>query len=144
MTTVLADAKLGLMVSDSSITDDDRVWVGRKVWRIRGALVGLAGVDDERVRFLDWFRGGMEGDVDMGMAAALVLNHRGLFFMDANYTSLQRIECGREAVGTGAKAAMCAYEALHWADPARALRIVCKHDSMSRTPVRSYRLQERA
>lgn len=33
MTSILADARLGVMVSDSSISDGDRVWLGRKTYR---------------------------------------------------------------------------------------------------------------
>jgi hypothetical protein len=140
MTTILADAKLGVMVADSSISNDDRVWSGKKVWRVRDALVGMAGQDNDRIAFLDWYRAGMNGPVAIGEASALILTPRGLFFMDANYAAPQRVEHGREAVGTGDKAAMCAYEALGWQDPARAVRIVCKHDSASRSPVRTYHL----
>ena len=43
MTTILADAKKGVMVSDSNLTDEDRTWRIRKVFRIRGALVATSG-----------------------------------------------------------------------------------------------------
>ena len=59
---------------------------------------------------------------------------------DANYLQPTRLASGREAIGTGGKAAMCAYEALWFTDPRRAVSIVCKHDAASRTPVRVYRL----
>ncbi len=91
MTTILADAKLGVMVADSSISNDDRVWSGMKVWRVRDCLVGMAGEDPHRMAFLDWYRAGMAGAVEMGAASALILTPRGLFFMDANYTAPQRV-----------------------------------------------------
>lgn len=128
------------MVADSSITDADRVWVGRKVWRVRGALVGMAGEDSGRLAFLKWYRGGMVGTASMGESTALILNASGLYLIDANYAEPQRLESGREAIGTGGKAAICAYEALRFTDPRKAVRIVCKHDANSRGPVRSYAL----
>ena len=140
MTTVLACARLGIMVADSSVSDDDRVWAGRKVWRVRGALIGMAGTDSERLAFLAWYRGGMLSPVKLGESSALILSRKGLFVIDANYVEPQRVESGREAIGTGAKAAMCAYEALDFTDPRRAVRIVCKHDAGSRGPVRRYAL----
>lgn len=140
MTTILACARLGVMVADSSITDADRVWAGRKVWRVRGALVGMAGDDSDRLAFLEWYRGGMVGPAKMGESSALILNARGLYLIDANYTAPQRLESGREAIGTGGKAAICVYEALRFTDPRKAVRIVCKHDANSRGPVRSYTL----
>ena len=141
MTTLLADAKLGVMVADSNVCDDDRVWSGRKVWRIRGALVGLAGADAEIQAFLDWYRAGMDGPVKMGESAALILDGHGVHLFDANYERPQRIERGREAIGTGGKAAMCVHEALGFLDPRKAVRIVCKHDAGSRGPVRVYSLK---
>lgn len=140
MTTILACSRRGVMVSDSSVTDDDRVWVGKKVWRVRGALVGMAGGDPQRMAFLDWYRRGMKGEVSFEGASALVLTPSGLFMYDSNYTSLQVVESGVEAIGTGGKAAMCAYEALDFTDPRKAVRVVCKHDAASRTPVRVYTL----
>lgn len=142
MTTILADRRAGVMVADSNMTNGDRRWVQRKVHRLRGALVGFAGSEPEFEGFMAWFRGGMQ-DVPEFLFAdseALVLRADGLFFFDNNYTELHRIEAGREAIGTGGKGAMCAYEALRFTDPARAVRIACRHDSDSRPPVRTYRL----
>lgn len=141
LTTILASTRFGTMIADSSISDDDRVWVGKKVWRIKGALVGMAGNDCDRSTFLDWYRAGMGGPaVNTGTLSVLILCKAGLFFYDKNYASPQKVESGREAIGTGAKAAMCAFEALNWTDPRRAVQIVCKHDAGSRTPVRTYTL----
>lgn len=100
----------------------------------------MAGNDADRAAFLVWFRGGMKGRVDFGTSSALILNSSGLYIFDANYTAPVRLEHSREAIGTGAKAAMCAYEALGFTDPQRAVRIVCRHDAGSRGPVRTYRL----
>lgn len=140
MTTILASIRHGLMCADSNVCDDDRIWTGRKVWRIKGALIGLAGTDADRSAFLEWYRAGMEGPVKFDTSSALILSAAGLFIFDANYTQPQRLEHGREAIGSGAKAAMCAFEALGWDDPKRAVQIVCRHDAGSRGPVRVYRL----
>lgn len=138
MTTILADAKLGLMVADSSISDTDRVWVGRKVFRIRGALVGVSGTVDHWLPVIEWLRKGGEPP-KFKDASILVLNEHGLFVYNTG-PQAEKIACGREAIGTGAKAAMCAYEAMGFSDPRRAVRIVCKHDAGSRAPVRVYKL----
>jgi hypothetical protein len=127
------------MVSDSSATDDDRVWSERKVFRWRGSLIGCAGNVDERIKFLEWLkRGGVAPKIPNSFF--LVLSNEGLMSYHAS-TVPERVERGIEAIGTGAKAAMCAYEALAFTDPVQAVRIVCRHDSGSRTPVRTYRLK---
>lgn len=140
MTTILADSKLGVMVADSNVSDEDRVWSGKKVFRIKGALIGLAGNDADREAFLPWYRSGFDGKIKFDNGAALILCKAGLFFFDKHYVKPVRLASGREAIGSGGKAAMCAYEALWFTDPRRAVSIVCKHDAGSRAPVRVYRL----
>jgi hypothetical protein len=138
VTTILADARFGLMVSDSVMTDDDRVWTTKKVFRHEGCLYGFAGLVDERIAFMDWIKG--EGDAPaFANSFCLMLSDAGLFIYD-NSTVPQKVSRGFETIGTGAKAAMCAYEAMGFKNPAKAVRIVCKHDSGSRPPVRTYKL----
>lgn len=140
MTTILADFKLGLMVADSGFSDGDRVWSGRKVHRHKGALLGLAGDVNEGQLFLTWWKRGCTGKPPTFVhSQALVLDEQGLRCFNAACVG-ERIAGGVEAIGSGAKAAICAYEALGLCDPARAVRIVCRHDSGSRAPVRVYRL----
>lgn len=139
MTTIVADLRLGVMLSDSSVSDDDRVWSGRKVFRWRGKLVGFAGDVDEGKLFLDWLKKGGKAP-RFAHSDALVLSADGLHHYCKSAVPL-RVERGIEAIGSGAKAAMCAYEALAFTDPVRAVRIVCKHDSGSRAPVRVYKLK---
>ncbi|HOX89916.1 MAG TPA: hypothetical protein PLN55_09920 [Burkholderiaceae bacterium] len=145
MTTVLADARLGVMVSDSSASDGTRVWVARKVWRVRGHLLGFAGSMHHFKPIVDWFRFGStpEEVPNMGDASVLILGPTGLYLMDHNSKLPQYVESGREAIGAGAQSAIAVHEALGWADPRRAVRIVCKHDATSRPPVRLYRLAGR-
>lgn len=142
MTTVLADSHLGIVVADSGISDGDRQWVGRKVWRIGGALVAIAGNLDECQGFLAWYRGGMEEKPPpMANASAMAMTEQGIVYFSGSAVPLV-VESGREAIGSGAKAAMCAYEALGWQDPKRAVQIVCRHDARSRAPVRVYQLKK--
>jgi hypothetical protein len=139
MTTVIADFRLGVMVSDSNASDDDRAWSERKVFRHKGALYGFAGHTSERVEFMEWIKG--DGDApSFAYSACLMLSDSGLFLYNNN-TMPQRVTHGIEAIGTGAKAAMCAYEAMAFTDIKRAVAIVCKHDSGSRAPVRVYTLK---
>ena len=138
MTTILADFRLGVIVSDSNASDDDRTWSERKVFRHNGVLYGFAGQVNERVEFMEWIKGGPVPD--FSHSDCLMLSDAGLFVYNNN-TMPQRVARGIEAIGTGAKAAMCAYEALDHSDPKRAVSIVCKHDSGSRAPVRVYRLK---
>jgi hypothetical protein len=139
VTTIIADARLGVIVSDSNASDDDRTWSERKVFRHKGCLYGFAGNVDERIEFMEWIKG--DGDEPKNFTGScLMLSDAGLFLYDAALMP-QKIAKGIEAIGTGAKAAMCAYEALEFTDPKRAVAIVCKHDSGSRVPVRVYRLK---
>lgn len=137
MTTIIADARLGLMVSDSRVCDGDRVWLVPKVFRIDETLYGFAGVVSESIAFMAWLDGGPKPKFNS--SSCLMLNASGLFIYENSLTP-QKVRRGIEAIGTGAKAAMCAYEALGYGDPAKAVRIVCKHDSSSCAPVRVHKL----
>ena len=142
MTTLLADAKLGVMVVDSSITDDDRIWPGKKVFRIKGSLIGFAGDYEEGMQFLKWFKGGclIEEKPRFKETDALVLCDKGLIFFTFQTLEPRKVDGGIYSIGTGGKAAICAYEALGFTDPTKAVRIVCKHDAGSRPPIRTYKL----
>lgn len=142
MTTILADSRLGVMVSDSHATDEDRSWSERKVFRLRGALVATSGIISEGASFMDWYKAGADGDpqFEFGESDALVLDEHGLWRFNSNGPRLMRVPRGIEAIGSGAKGAICAYEALGWASPKKAVRIACNHDFGSRPPVRLYRL----
>ena len=69
-----------------------------------------------------------------------MLDHDGLWLFDSNCDTLTRVPSGREAIGSGGKGAICAFEALGFLDAAKAVRIACTHDSGSRPPVRTYHL----
>lgn len=138
MTTILACP--GMMVADSSITNGDRVWIGRKVWRIKGALLGFSGDCLEAEQFVKWFKAGCVGKPPkFSGSECLVLDSTGLTHYLETCTP-SPVQIGIEAIGTGAKAAMCAFEAMGHADPKRAVQIVCRHDAHSRPPVRVYHL----
>lgn len=144
MTTILADYRLRVMVADSMLADDDRAWNIRKINRIRGALVGCSGEMDKWSHFLAWWKAGAEAEpaFDFSGCSALVLSATGLYIFDDSTIALTKVDGGREAIGSGGKGAICAYEALGWQDPRKAVRIAVKHDAKSRGPVRVFTLKE--
>jgi len=141
MTTVLADWHAGIMVSDSQVSDNDRKWSARKVFRIRGALVGISGTMSQAEQFLVWYRAGCveKPPAKLTEFQGLVLTPDGLLHYDMSHLPVP-VLFGREAIGSGAKAAMVGYELLGWKDARRVVRVVCNHDAGSRGPVRVYRL----
>lgn len=146
MTTVLADARKGVMVSDSCVTDGDRIWSGPKVFRVRGHLLGFAGTLAPRERFLKWFKNGALKDQEETFkgGVALVITPKGkLLYYNEDDLAVE-IAGGREAIGTGGKAAIAAYDALGWENPRRAVLIACRHDNASRTPVRIMTMKDTA
>jgi hypothetical protein len=129
------------MVSDSNVSDGDRSWCDKKVFRHKGALLGFAGPVDYRIKFLKWWKSDRAAPPPIvADGSVLILDKKSLFTYSYGVTG-ELIASGIEAVGSGAKAAMCAYDALGHTNPAKAVRIVCKHDSGSCGPVRTYKLQ---
>jgi ATP-dependent protease HslVU (ClpYQ) peptidase subunit len=144
MTTILADANLGVMVSDTQVLSGDRKFTKqRKVFRVRNFLVGIAGDSRVYLRALDALKKGeplqqsMWGE-DMD-TSFLVLSPEGLFHFAGGPTP-ERVATGIEAIGSGASAAMAAYEAMSWQNPRRAVSLAVKYDTHSGAPVRQYHL----
>lgn len=142
MTTILADHRLKVMISDTMVSDDDRVWRGRKVFRSREALIGCAGEVGKWMHFVEWWKAGAQEEpkFDFSGCSALVLEDSGLYIFDDSTICLTKVDGGREAIGTGGKGAICAYQALGWSDPRKAVRIAVEHDARSRGPLRTYKL----
>jgi hypothetical protein len=141
MTTVIADWHEGIMVSDSQVSDQDRKWCQRKVFRVRGALLGIAGTLSQAEQFLTWYKAGCvdKPPTKLHEFQALVLTPNGLLHYDMTHLPVP-VPSGREAIGSGAKAAMVGYELLGWQNARRVVRVVCNHDAGSRGPVRVYHL----
>jgi hypothetical protein len=140
MTTVLCDARLGVMVSDSAFNDGQCVGRMRKVWRVNGALVGLAGNLDEFGPFLRWLKDGMQAPAPKVSLSALMLTEAGILHFAASSLPFA-VQSHFEAIGSGAMAAKAAHEASKFQDPRKAVQMVCKHDQNSRGPVRVYKLK---
>lgn len=128
------------MVSDSHVSDQDRQWSQRKVKRIRGALVGYAGTVSQSEPFFDWYRSGCEEKPPkMDELSILVLSPDGLLHYAYGPVPVC-VAGGREAIGSGAKAAMVGYQLMGWQQARKVVSVVCHHDANSRAPVRLYRL----
>lgn len=141
MTTIIADFRLGVMVADSNISDGNRVWIGRKVFRCKGALLGFAGDVNEAIEFMAWWKRGCTGRRPaFSKSEALVMTPEMLLSFNCALTAAH-VKSGIETIGTGGKAAICAYEALAFTDPVLAVKLACKHDAESRGPVRVYRMK---
>ena len=137
---MLADSAQGIMVCDSVASDQVRAWTTRKVFRVHGALIGLAGQLDQFGVFLAWAKTAFQDSPPkLGNIDALVLTPSGLLNFAGSGLPI-KVHSGRQAIGTGAMAAMAAYEALGWQDARKAVTIACRHDANSRAPVRVYKL----
>ena len=141
MTTILFDARLGIAAADSYGTDGDRTWTDvRKVWRICGCLIGLAGPTDEGVAFKNWLKAGCPDKWPcFRNSAALVLSPAGLVHFDGSCIP-QPVASGIESIGTGAKVALAAYDSMGFKNPGRAVRMACKYSEGSGGRVRMYKL----
>lgn len=139
MTTIAADARAGLMVSDSQWTDGDARGVARKVFRIRGALIGFAGALGEIEMACEWFKAEFAGAFpDVGVTA-LILRDRTLStwtFHDGEILVRQP----QFAIGTGGQCARAAMAA--GADCIKAVRIACAIDANSGGRLRVYRMPD--
>lgn len=139
MTVIVADTRTGVMAADAQWTDATSVGLTRKVFRVKGSLIGVAGDMRECALVLEWFRGGMKGHPPKGGdVGALVLSSKGLHTWSASDGLLPE-QSKFFAIGSGAHAARGAMMA--GADCVAAVRIACNIDAGSGGRVRAYRLE---
>lgn len=140
MTTIAADATAGIMCSDSYWSNGVEKAPIRKVFRIKGAVVGFAGDLDEIYMVREWMRGPMRRE-DMPNAenvVALVMSHTGLRVWTAadGFTEVPK----RYAIGSGGMAARAALAS--GVTPSRAVSIARDIDAGTHGKTRTYRLRK--
>jgi hypothetical protein len=139
MTTILADAKAGVMVCDTKCVDGNVWFPLTKVVRVGKELVGMAGDVKEGRAWLKWYQGGKKGPrPKLEDFAALSLREDGVYSVEADGLELL-IERGFYAVGSGGACAMAAFMA--GADAETAVRIACQIDTGSGGDVIVHRLK---
>lgn len=144
MTTIVADARAGIMASDSLWTDDTVVGEARKVWRIRGDLIGFAGdvaaINDAR----QWFADGCEGKPPGGNVTALRLGKGGIHTWSPDDGELKEAATFF-AIGSGGQAARAVLATLDKLGSPRdcrlAVRIACTIAAGNGGRVRVYKLE---
>lgn len=139
MTTIIADARAGLMASDSQWTDGDVIGSVRKVFRVRGDLVGFAGTAEHIMATLAWFRAGFVGQPPRDECTALILRRGGIFTWSP-VDGEMREDAPFFAIGTGGQAARAAM--LAGADCRKAIRIASTIDAGTGGRVRVYKLEK--
>lgn len=140
MTTIAASARLGVMASDSHWHDGDSKGPVRKVWRIRGRLVGFAGGLGDIERVKAWMRGGEKGKpAGVESVSALELTASGLrcWTIHDGWQPVPDVY----AIGSGGKAARGAL--LAGATPQRAVDIAREIDAGTSGRTRVYKLKQR-
>lgn len=139
MTTIAADVVAGVMCSDSKWCDDDVIGVAKKVWRVKGDLIGGAGDMDELQAFVALYKTG--GRLVGKSLSILRLSPAGLAMWSVSGDWVPVIE-PRFAIGSGAGAARGAMA--YGATCAQAVRAACAIDANTRGPVRTYKLRAAA
>lgn len=132
MTTIVADAKAGVMVADSKLVVDPVWFPCKKVLRCGSELIGTAGSDKNSSIWLGWYLSGKVGkapkmDEDAGFEA-LILRQSGLFHVGVDIHEV-RVPRGFLAIGSGGPAATAVM--LVKRDARLAAHIACQVDNNS-------------
>jgi ATP-dependent protease HslVU (ClpYQ) peptidase subunit len=140
MTTILADAKKGVMVCDSKATFGGEWFPVKKVFRHGDELFGFAGTQSEGVRWLDWYSTGQRGKMpSISNVSIMILGAESGVRLVEGSGSLFSVERSFYAIGSGATAARGAHMA--GADAKKAVEIACKIDAGSGGDVIVHRLK---
>lgn len=137
MTTVVADTRRGIIVSDNQCTVNANGMISscQKVYKItkgphKGHVIGSAGHECSGLLFVDWYtKGSPREKIELGWedekCDILVLTPKGLFMAD-HWCVLYPVEEPYMAIGSGAQAAMGALDAGATAE--QAIEIACARD----------------
>ena len=140
MTTIIADAKAGIMVSDSNTSDGEIKWPTRKIERIGDSLFGFAGEAVEIQKMLRWLNGGRKGKKPKTKeCSGLELSAEGVFLWDDAPISYSP-DRHYHAVGSGAMAALAAMQCGKTAQ--ESVDIACQIDAHSEGPIQVVRLND--
>jgi hypothetical protein len=122
------------MATDSLANVSGLKFRTRKLYRIRGALVGLSGTMDEIVMFAHWYERGADlADRPQGIAgAALVLDASGLWRYESNCYPIPILD-DFAAAGSGASVALTAMRL--GKTPEEAVALACEVDLYTGPPV---------
>ena len=140
MTTIAADFRAGVMVSDSRGADAE-TWVPTtKVFRFGDELIGFSGCLKEREKWLTWHNGGRVGRfprMRKDEFNAVILRPSGVYDL-ADDGHEQLMERGFHAVGSGSLAALAAL--LLGFDAEMAVTVACQIDANTGGDLQVYRL----
>ena len=135
MTTIAACSIERVMCSDSGWTDGHQRGTARKVYRVRGDLIGLAGNLDEVQAWLDAYRAGKK--LQGKNVSAMRLGPSGRIDV-WTAGSWCRLEERWFAIGSGSQCARSAME--HGATARESVKTAIKYDAGSFGAVRTYRV----
>lgn len=140
MTTILTDAKKGVMVCDSRAQMGGEWFPCKKVFAHQGALYGFAGVQTEGLRWLDWYTNGQRGKMPGIANVSIVMldAENGVRLVEGS-GSIFSVERHFYGIGSGGAAAMAAFMA--GADARKAVEIACRIDSGSGGDIVVHRLK---
>lgn len=127
MTTIAADFRAGIMVSDSRCGDGSTWYPTTKIYRLNGELLGFAGSVKDINRWMKWHTGGRKGPhPKLESFGGLILRASGLVKADADGAEIP-IERGFHACGSGEHAALAALLLGHSAR--EAVEVACLVDA---------------
>jgi ATP-dependent protease HslVU (ClpYQ) peptidase subunit len=132
MTTIVAMRSQCLMASDSMSTTDTGRFRSRKILRVNGGLIGIAGYLSDITTFLEWHAKRRRRRPRLRGLEALELTQDGRLVYYQSDCSQDEIQDDWWAIGSGAQAALAAMHLL--ADPVRAIEVACAIDPWSGLP----------
>jgi len=148
MTTILADFKVGAMVSDTMVKDlGDNIWHEPKIFLAKKhkMLIAGAGSCESEDQIIGWFRkNGLTSKeewppkVPDNQTEYLLMTPKGLYHFNSDYWEPKRIPSGLMTAGSGTPFVRAAYEALGertLENMKKAVKIACKFSLNSRLPL---------
>jgi ATP-dependent protease HslVU (ClpYQ) peptidase subunit len=137
MTTIACDKT---SMACDSLTDHGniRLLTDSKIVRVRNELIGMAGLKEGSLLFVEWYKGDRKQRPQIKIDfSVIVLNEKGIFLYQEYFVCI-KVRHDFYALGSGAEAALGAMHA--GASPKEAVEIACKVNMNTGLPVRVYNL----
>lgn len=123
-----------MMAADSLAVSNNRKFRTRKLYRVRGALIGIAGRADQAIMFVHWYdNGAILADRPKGQdIVALVLDRSGLYLYEVECYPIPILDAFA-AAGSGSDIALAAM--MLGKTPEEAVELACAIDLHTGPPV---------
>jgi len=133
MTTIACDSKM--MAGDSLVDDGGTAGECKKIYKVKGDIIGVAGGLGAGLAFIEWYKHRSDSPPNLADTSILILKKNGTIELWDEAEFPMKFTNKFYAIGSGADAALGAMHS--GKTPTEAVKIACKIDINTGMPVKT-------